>query len=51
MSQATSKIKVNQRKMGYEELQTYLKAKKQGNGKHKSPKDYNRKNNKWKEVI
>jgi hypothetical protein len=30
-------------KMGPEELQNFLKAKRQGNGSNKSKKDYNRK--------
>jgi hypothetical protein len=34
--------------MSREELEQYMKAKKQGNGKHKSKKDYNRKNKNWK---
>jgi hypothetical protein len=39
------KIKFDQtkRKMVDEELQQYMKAKRQGNGSHKSKKDYSRK--------
>lgn len=48
MLKITSKI--NQRKMGEEELQSYLKSKKQSGG-HRSKKDYNRKNKEWKKAI
>ena len=36
-------VKINTRKMGHDELQSYLKAKRMGNGGHKSKKDYTRK--------
>lgn len=42
----TIKFDPTKRKMVPEELQMYLKAKRQGNGAHKSKKDYNRQTNK-----
>jgi hypothetical protein len=45
MSKITFKPTVN--RMTKEELQGYLKAKRQGNGSHKSKKDYNRKDKSW----
>lgn len=37
------KAKSHNRKMSAEELQAYMKSKRQGNGAHKSKKDYSRK--------
>lgn len=42
----TIKFDPTKRKMSPEELQGYLKAKRQGNGVHKSKKAYNRQKNK-----
>lgn len=40
------KAKSYKRKMGLEELQAYLKSKRQGNGAHKNKKAYDRKRDK-----